>query len=136
MEYEFLCEVIVLKDNQIDIGNTPLGIRTIYPLSGGTFEGPQIKGKILPNGGDWTLMIDSTTAKLDIRAVFETDGGERIYTHSGGFLHFYSDGSYYLRINLEFETASEKYAALNRTVAVGVGKFIDEGFAYKIYIIK
>ncbi len=136
LEYEFLCELTALLDNPIEIGNTPLGKRTIHPVTGGSFEGPKIKGKVLPNGGDWLLMIDSTTAKLDIRAVLETDAGEKIYTHYGGFIHFHSDGSYYFRTNPVFETASEKYAWLNHTIAVGVGKLIEGGVAYKIYIIK
>lgn len=136
LEYEFLCEATALLDNPIEIGNTPLGVRTIHPVIGGSFEGPEIKGKVLPNGGDWLLMIDSTTAKLDIRAVLETDDGEKIYSHYGGFIHFYSDGSYYFRTTPVFETASEKYAWLNYTIAVGVGKLIKGGVAYKIYIIK
>jgi hypothetical protein len=136
LEYEFLCEVTALLDNPIEIGNTPIGKRTIHPIRGGTVEGPLFKGKVLPNGADWLLMIDSSTAKLDVRAVVETDEGEKIYAHYGGFIHFYSDGSYYFRTNPEFETASEKYAWLNHTMAVGVGKLIEGGVAYKIYLIK
>ena len=136
LEYEFLCKVTALLDKPIEIGNTPLGKRTIHPILGGTVEGPNIKGIVLPNGGDWLLMIDSTTAKLDIRAVMETDAGEKIYTHYGGFIHWNSDGSYYFRTNPVFETASEKYAWLNYTLAIGVGKLIEGGVAYKIYVIK
>ena len=46
LEYEFLCDVTALLDKPIEIGNTPLGKRTIYPGSGGTVEGPKIKGKV------------------------------------------------------------------------------------------
>ena len=136
LEYELLCEVTAFLDPGIEIGNTPLGKRTIYPVSSGYFEGPKIKGKVLANGGDWLLMLDSTTAKLDIRAVLETDEGETIYTHYRGFIHNNPDGSYYFRTNPIFETASEKYYWLNHTIAVGVGKFIDGGVAYKVYAIK
>ena len=99
LEYEFLFEMTALLDETIEIGNTPLGGRYIYPVSSGSFEGPKIKGKLLANGGDWLLMMDSTTAKLDIRAVLETDEGETIYIHYGGFIHHYPDGSYYFRTN-------------------------------------
>lgn len=136
LEYEFLCEVTALLDKPIEIGNTPLGKRTIYPISSGTVTGPKIKGKVLPNGGDWLLMMDSTTAKLDIRAVIETDAGEKIYIHYGGFIHWNGDGSYYFRTNPVFETASEKYAWLNHTITVGVGKLIEGGVKYKLYVIK
>jgi Protein of unknown function (DUF3237) len=34
------------------IGETPSGRRVIYPVTGGRFEGPAIKGTVLPAGGD------------------------------------------------------------------------------------
>ena len=32
----------------IDIGQTALGHRVLYAISGGTFDGPKLHGKILP----------------------------------------------------------------------------------------
>ena len=136
LEYELLYEVSVNLGEPIQIGKTPLGVRTIHPIIGGTFEGPKVKGKILANGGDWILMVDSTTAKLDIRAVAETDDGETIYLYSGGFIHWNPDGTYSFKLNPVFETASEKYSWLNYTIAVGVGKFTENGVAEKVYAIK
>jgi len=43
LKYELLCDVQVLLDNPIMLGQTPNGIRTIYPIIGGTFEGSKIK---------------------------------------------------------------------------------------------
>jgi len=80
--------------------------------------------------------LDSTISKLDVRAVLETDEGDLIYTYYEGFIHMNDDGSYYFRTNPIFQTSSKKYAWLNHTIAVGVGKFIEGGVAYKIYIIK
>ena len=136
LEYELLYEVSITLGEPIQIGETPLGVRTIYPITGGTFEGPKVKGKILANGGDWVLMIDSTTAKLDIRAVAETEDGETIYVYSGGFIHWNPDGTYSFKLNPVFETASEKYNWLNYTIAVGVGKLIEGGVAETVYAIK
>src|SRR5262245_29878894 len=34
----------------------PHGIRTIVPVTGGDFEGPRLRGRILPGGGDWLLL--------------------------------------------------------------------------------
>ena len=136
LEFELLFEMTALLDEPIEIGDSPIGKRTIYPVSGGTFNGPEIKGKVLPNGGDWLIMIDSKIAKLDVRAVLETNEGDKIYTHYGGFIHYNADGTYYFRTNPIFETASEKYNWLNHTIAVGVGELIDGGVRYKVYRIK
>ena len=136
LKYEFLCDLTATLDKPIQVGQTPYGERVIYPVSGGSFEGPKIKGKVLANGGDWLLRLDSTTSKLDVRVVLETEDGELIYTYYEGFFHENSDGSYYFRTNPVFQTSSKKYEWLNHTIAVGVGKIIDGGVTYKIYAIK
>ncbi|UZO79570.1 DUF3237 domain-containing protein [Aquimarina sp. ERC-38] len=136
LKSEFLFEITALLDKPIEIGESPLGKRLIYPVVGGTFDGPDLKGKVLPNGGDWLLMLDATTTKLDVRAILETDGGDKIYIHYGGFIHYKADGSYYFRTNPVFETSSEKYNWLNYTIGVGVGELIEGGVKYKVYAIK
>ncbi len=136
LNYEFLCEFTATLDTPIQIGQTLHGERVIYPVTGGTFEGPAMKGKVLANGGDWLLRLDSVTSKLDVRAVLETADGALIYTYYEGFIHQNPDGSYYFRTNPIFQTSSEKYAWLNYTIAVGVGKIIDGGVSYKVYAIK
>jgi len=136
LNYELLCELTSTLSDLLQIGQTPFGERTIYPVSGGTFEGPKLKGKVLANGGDWVLRLNSTTSKLDVRVVLETDDGELIYSYYEGFIHMNADGSYYFRTNPVFQTSSKKYNWLNHTIAVGVGKLIKGGVAYKIYAIK
>jgi hypothetical protein len=49
------------------LAGTPAGLRQIFIVKGGTVEGPRIKGKILPGGGDWarfepTARSSSTSA--------------------------------------------------------------------------
>jgi len=136
LNYELLCELTSTLDKPIQIGKTPFGERIIYPVSGGTFEGPEIKGKILANGGDWVLWLSSTTSKLDVRVVLETEDGDLIYTYYEGFIHMNSDGTYYFRTNPVFQTSSTKYSWLNHTIAIGVGKMIKGGVTYRIYAIK
>src|SRR5438046_2789624 len=37
----------------VTLGGTPQGQRTIWPVTGGTFEGDRLRGKVLPGGADW-----------------------------------------------------------------------------------
>ena len=36
-----------------EIGSTPPGTLSVFPVSGGSFEGDRLRGKVLPGGGDW-----------------------------------------------------------------------------------
>jgi Protein of unknown function (DUF3237) len=38
-----------------DIGVTPRGTRRYYPAIGGSFEGPRLRGEVLPGRGNWLL---------------------------------------------------------------------------------
>ena len=136
LEYELLYKIELIVDTEIDLGNTPLGPRVIAHITGGTFEGPKLKGKVLASGGDWLLRLDSTTVKLDVRILLETEDKELIYNTYTGFIHQNSDSTDYWRIVPIFETSSKKYGWLNYTIAVGVGRDIKGGVAYDVYAIK
>ncbi len=136
LEYELLYKIELTVDTAIELGKTPLGSRVIARITGGTFDGPKLKGKVLASGGDWLLRLDSTTVKLDVRILLETEDRELIYNTYTGFIHQNPDKTDYWRIVLIFETSSKKYGWLNYTIAVGVGRDIKGGVAYDVYAIK
>jgi hypothetical protein len=145
---EFLCEVSVdLEEPQI-VGATPHGFRQIYYVKGGTFEGPKLKGQVLPEGGDWLLIRPDGAAELDVRGTLRTDDGHIIYTYYRGIFHAppqvmqrvlqseaVDPSEYYFRTAPVYETASEKYGWLNRIVAVGIGKVAPNWVGYTVYAI-
>jgi hypothetical protein len=60
----------------VDLGDVVQGHRRIVPLSGGTFAGPEITGKLLPGtSADWQLVLADGTALGDIRYTLQTDEG-------------------------------------------------------------
>jgi Protein of unknown function (DUF3237) len=136
LESEFLYKIDLLLEPGIELGKTPVGTRVIYTVKGGIFEGPKLKGKVRPAGGDWILRIDSGTTKLDVKLLLETDDGQLISNTYTGIVHNRSDGTTYWRIIPVFETSSKKYAWLNYIVAVGLGKFGNGGVSYEVYAIK
>jgi hypothetical protein len=137
LESEFLYKITLTLDPGIEFGKTPVGTRVVYPVTGGTFEGPKIKGKVRPIGADWLVRLDSTNTKLDVRLILETEDGELIYSTYNGFVRTNPDGTTYWRTSPLFETSSKKYHWLNTTIAVGVGSFSPEGkVTYEVFAIK
>ncbi len=136
MEYELLYKIELIVDTAINLDNTPLSHRVTARITGGTFQGPKLAGKVLAIGGDWLQRLYSTTVKLDVRILLETEDGELIYNTYTGFIHQNPDKTDYWRIAPIFETSSKKYAWLNYTIAVGIGRDTKGGVAYDVYAIK
>src|SRR5262245_28065671 len=69
------------------VGAVPHGVRVIAPIAGGTFEGPQLAGRVVPGGGDWTLLRSDGDLELDLRITLETNDGALIRMASFGLRH-------------------------------------------------
>ena len=134
-------------------GAVPNNTRVIYTVTSGVVKGDKVNGKVLPGGGDFGVVVDPTTYKLDVKATIQTDDGALIYVIYSGYLHTTDSKTFdlvdsdkgpnipaadlYFRSNPMFETSSPKYAWLNHTVAVGVGRIPAQNkVSYRIYAIK
>ena len=107
-----------------EIGSTPHGTLSIFPVIGGTFEGERLRGKVLPGGGDWVTARADGTFEVDLRVTLETDDGALIHMTFTGVR---DDTNHYFRTLPLFETAAPNYAFLNRLLAVGVGEIRPDG---------
>jgi len=107
-----------------EIGSTPRGALSIYPVAGGSFEGERLRGKVLAGGGDWVTAKGDGTFELDLRVTLETDDGALIHMTFTGLR---DDANHYIRTLPRFETAAPRYAFLNRLLAVGIGQIRPEG---------
>src|SRR6266436_9628108 len=127
------------------LGAVPHGIRVIAPIMSGTFEGPRLRGRVLPGGGDWTLLRSDAVLELDLRITLETDDGALMSMTSFGLRHgppeviaalargeSVDPSTYYFRTAPRFETGHPKYAFLNRLLAVSSGDRRPEGPIYTI----
>lgn len=150
LKTEFLGEMVANLDwtNILDLGATPHGNRQIIYATGGTFEGPKVKGVVLPGGGDWSILRPDGVFELDVRIVLRADDNHLIYTYYKGINdatlevaikiisgEVIDPSKYYFRITPIFETASVKYGWLNRIVAIGTGKLTPAGVTYRIYTV-
>ena len=147
---EFLMQFTAELDAPQVVGETPQGDRRIVPVIGGSFSGPKLKGQVLSGaGGDWLLFRKDGAAQLDVRTTLRTDDGALIYVSYRGISIIPPDtrakimagekvdpSTYYFRTTPYFETASEKYAWLNKIVTIGVGARTKSSVVYSIYAVK
>src|SRR5436190_3021630 len=116
------------------IGAVPHGTRVTAPIASGHFEGPRLRGKVLPGGGDWTLLRGDGVLELDLRLTLETDDGALIHMTSFGVRHgppealaalsrgeAVDPSTYYFRTAPRFEASSTQYAFLNTVIAISAG---------------
>jgi hypothetical protein len=117
-----------------ELGESPLGRRRIINITGGTFRGKRLSGKVLPGGADWQVIRPDGVADLDARYTLETEDGALIYVRNHGYRHGPADvlkklslgeevdpSLYYMRTTPLFETGDQRYAWLNRLICVGTG---------------
>ena len=143
---KYLCELVAdLEEPQI-VGETPGGVRMIFPIKGGSFKGDDISGEILPGGADWLLFRPDGIGEINVRATLRTDDDAIIYAYYRGVIDAAPEifgkiqtgetvdpSEYYFRTTPVFETGSEKYKWLNKIICVGVGEMGQNQVRYKIY---
>ncbi len=67
-----------------DLGAAPDGAHVIFPITGGSFEGDRMRGKVLPSGDDWTVKRADGIVELDMRVTLATDDGALVYNGALG----------------------------------------------------
>lgn len=124
-ELEFICELRVTIDSLMELGDTPKGQRVIIPITGGTFEGPKLKGTVLKGGADYQYVsMDGDRTELNAIYTFQTDDGVLIHVRNTGVIYEPKDEngevkSFYFRATPTFEAPLDsKYAWLNQAVFV------------------
>ena len=117
-----------------ELGATPLGRRRVIPITGGSFRGERLAGRVLPGGADWQVIRADGVAELDARYTLETEDRALIYVRNFGYRHGPAEviqrlaagepvdpALYYMRTTPRFETGAERYQWLNRIVCVATG---------------
>ena len=148
MESRLLMKLSIVLAVPQKVGSVPHGTRVTAPIASGEFEGPRLRGKVLPGGGDWTLLRSDGVLELDLRLTLETDDGALIHMSSFGLRHGPPEviaalgrgervdpSAYYFRTTPRFETGHPKYAFLNRLLAVSTADRRAEGPIYTIHEI-
>ena len=146
---ELLCHVAVKVAPPQLVGPVLTGERRVIPITGGRFEGPKMRGEIIPGGADWQLVAADGTALLEARYTLRTEDGALIYVRNTGVRHGpaavlaaiargeqVDPSKYYFRATPAFETGAPKYAWLNCLLAVCSGVRTKEEVLLDFYEVK
>jgi Protein of unknown function (DUF3237) len=133
----------------LDLGNIAQGHRRIVPLTGGTFRGPELNGKLLPGASaDWQIVLPDGTALGDIRYTLQTDGGDLLYVQARGVRHGSAEvlarlgrgedvdaSEYTFRTSTQIETGAPDLDWLNKGVFISVAGRQAAGVIYETYLV-
>jgi len=112
----------------------PQGTRVVVTVTGGTFEGPKLRGTVDASGGDWVTLRADTSIKLDVRIMLRTDDGADIFMRYEG-VGVRRDGVLQLATAPLFETGDARYAWLNNTQAIATGKSATDLVTYDVFAV-
>ncbi|PKR77855.1 DUF3237 domain-containing protein [Halalkalibacillus sediminis] len=129
-------------------GKTPVGNRRVIRVSGGYFQGKELKGEVVPGGDDWITVREDGTIIQDVRILLKTDDGELIMMTYRGIRTGPKEvlerldrnekvdlDEYYFSTQPIFETSSEKYSWLNNRLFVSRGVRLEGKVNYSIYSV-
>ena len=142
-EMEFVMQLKVTLDPAYTVGETPHGRRTVIPITGGTFEGPLLKGTIISGGADYQLANADGRTELEAMYCIKTDDGVYIHVRNCGIICNDKDAngnpSFYFRAAPKFEApADSKYGWLNNALFICAPTFSPDfkGIVLNVWKVK
>ena len=142
-QLEFVMQLKVTLGEAYSCGETQHGRRTIIPITGGTFEGPDIKGTIINGGADYQLANAQGRTELEAIYCIKTDDGVYIHVRNRGIIAGGQDAdgkpTFYFRAAPQFEApADSKYGWLNNSLFVCAPEFSQQfqGIVLNVWKVK
>ena len=143
-QLEFALQLKVTLGDSYDVGDTQHGQRIVIPITGGTFEGPAIKGTIISGGADYQL-ANKALNRTELEAIYsiKTDDGVYIHVRNRGIICSGKDAqgnpTFYFKAAPQFEApADSKYAWLNNSLFVCAPDFTQQfkGIVLNVWRVK
>ena len=143
-QLEFALQLKVTLGDAYSAGETQHGQRTIIPITGGTFEGPEIKGTIINGGADYQLG-NKALNRTELEAIYciKTDDSVVIHVRNRGIISSGKDAqgnpTFYFKAAPQFEApADSKYAWLNNALFVCAPDFTQQfkGIVLNVWKVK
>jgi hypothetical protein len=117
------------------------------PITGGTVDGPRLRGSVLPGGGDWSVQRGPTVYELDARYLIRAEDGSLIDIVNHGYYRTTTPevmaraeageevdpAEVYFRTSPVFRTDAPAHRWLAQTVFVGLARDEGEQVCVRIY---
>lgn len=129
------------------VGAIAAGYRGIAQVTGGSFSGERLSGKV-ESGADWYVIQPDGTLLIDVRLNLTGEDGVPIYLSYQGTMRGRGDamarfakgalldpGEYSIVVNARLESGDARYAWLNALTLVGTGTQTLSGPIYEIFEI-
>jgi hypothetical protein len=122
-QLEFVYEAAVGIAPLEDVGEVSSGHQRIIPITGGSFEGPNIRGKVIAGAADWNLVRNDGVTVVSASYFLRTDDGVYIKILNQGVNPALSPNApppSRPRFTVpSFEAPKGRYDWLNKSVFVG-----------------
>ena len=142
-QLEFALQLKVTLGQAFSIENTQHGRRTVIPITGGTFEGPGIKGTIINGGADYQLANAQGRTELEAIYCIKTDDDIYIHVRNRGIIAGGQDAdgkpTFYFTAAPQFEApADSKYVWLNNALFICAPDFSQQfqGIVLNVWKVK
>jgi hypothetical protein len=119
----------------LTLGPAPMGERRCVALLGGSVEGPELQGMIVPGGSDWQWQRADGVLEIGAHYIVATHDGGHVEVQSTGLRHGPPEvmarlargeavrpDEYFFRTALRFCTGAPAWLHLNRTMALATGR--------------
>ena len=73
----FAFEARVTVAPPVVVGPSVNGLRRIVPITGGTFSGPRIEGRVIPGGADWQHVRADGVLSIEARYTAQQRGADQ-----------------------------------------------------------
>lgn len=116
---DFVMDLKVTIAQSIEVGSTPQGKRTVIPITGGTFEGPLLKGEVLAGGADYQL-YHHEAGRTDLEAIYNirTNDGINIHVRNVGMVTSSGNKTYFYCTPRFEAPLNSPYSWLNNAIFV------------------
>lgn len=144
LEFAFVVRARVA--DPVVLAELPTGTRRVVDILGGEFEGPGLKGTIVPGGADWQLIREDGFTDVDARYTLRTDGGHYIYVSNVGIRHAAPEvmrrlnageavdpADVYFRAVPKFETSAPGLKWLARSLFISTGERYPNGVVVRFW---